>query len=156
MSSKLLIKKPVSSEYLFSVFPSLTLNGFTTFIQFLIVDFAQLFATGKFFIQFRLASSYLSFENKPPIHLLKILILQIERHLLHPIPFDLFLDSSEVSSYHLESRTKLLINKRQATGSIKLISSLIVSQSSYIFIQSSFISFSSKIFRLTDLDMKLF
>ena len=86
------------------------LNGFKTFKQFFIVGFEQLFATGELFTQFRLVSFYLSFESKKPIQLLKILTSQTERHLRHPIPFDLFSDSSEVSSYHLESRTKLAIN----------------------------------------------
>ena len=44
------------------------------------------------------------------------------------------------------------INERQATGSIQLISSLIlfVSRSRYIIIQSSFTSFGPKTFRLRD------
>ena len=51
-------------------------------------------------------------------------------------------------------QTSINTNKKPATGSIQLVSSFfIVSRSSYIIIQSSFTSFSPKVFRLTYLDI---
>ena len=55
--------------------------------------------------------------------------------------------------FYLETET--IWKKRQATGSIHLISSFffIISRSSYIIVQSSFTTFSPKIFRVTDMNI---